>query len=271
MKSQAEGIYLPVGRRAEALNLLGLPVHAVDARQVLDFMAEAIAAKRQAVILHLNVFGANLAARNPWLKAVFHDAQLVFCDGDGIRWGLRILGRKPPPKITYNEWLWQMADWCQEHGFSVYLLGGRPGVAQRAARNLEARNPDLRILGTHDGYFEKEGRQSETVVAEINRLHPDILLVCFGMPIQERWLRDNSSRLAVHVLLTGGAALDYAAGIIPVAPRWMKGLQIEWLFRFLREPVRLFGRYVIGNPRFMARVLAQRVRRSCKRRGTADS
>ncbi len=133
--------------------------------------------------------------------------------------------------------------------------------ADRAATNLCARYPRLRLAGTHHGYFAKEGPANQAVVDEINGASPDILLVCFGMPLQERWVSENLSQLRVHVILTGGAAIDYGAGAIPVVPRWMAKLQLEWLFRFLIEPVRMFRRYIIGNPLFLARVFLVKLRK----------
>jgi len=260
MERPVRSAYPLVRPRSRRLDCLGIPVDCVDSSQILDFMAEVIARGHQAVILNVNVNLANLAARQPWLKAYFQQGHLVFCDGDGIRWGLRILGFRPPPKVTYNELLWDIARWSSERGFSLYFLGARPGVAERAADKLRACHPHLRVLGTHHGYFEKEGRENDAVVAEINRLRPDVLLVCFGMPAQERWVRDNSPRLAVHALMTGGAALDYGAGVARTTPRWIKHLQLEWLFRFSLEPARLFSRYIIGNPLFIGRVLAERFR-----------
>jgi N-acetylglucosaminyldiphosphoundecaprenol N-acetyl-beta-D-mannosaminyltransferase len=245
---------------AGAMDLLGIPVDFVDKAQVLDFMAGVIADGHQAAVLNVNVNLANLAAQQPWLKAYFHQGQMVFCDGDGIRWALRILGLKVPPKVTYNDFIWDIARWCEERSYSLYLLGGRPGVAERAASHLKARLSRLRILGTHHGYFEKQCLANDGVVAEINRLCPDVLLVCFGMPTQERWVRDNAPRLAVHAIMTGGAALDYAAGMARMTPRWIKRLQMEWLFRFLLEPRRLFFRYFVGNPLFFGRVVAARLR-----------
>jgi N-acetylglucosaminyldiphosphoundecaprenol N-acetyl-beta-D-mannosaminyltransferase len=242
------------------MDLMGIPVDCVDSSQILDFMAEVIAAGRQATILNVNVNLANLAAQQPWLKAYFNQGQMVFCDGDGIRWGLQILGLTAPPKVAYNDFLWDIARWCEERSFSLYLLGGRPSVAERAACNLRNRHARLRILGTHDGYFEKQGLANDQVVMEINRLRPDVLLVCFGMPTQERWVRDNAPRLAVHAIMTGGAALDYAAGVARMTPRWIKRLQMEWLFRFLLEPRRLFSRYFVGNPRFFGRIVTARLR-----------
>lgn len=253
--------YRPAERAGDAVELLGIRVNDVSATGVIDYMEAAIHDDRQAVILHANAFAANLAARHGWMREVLREAQMVFCDGDGIRWGCRILGLRVPPKVTYARWLPMVGDWCAQKGHSIYFLGGRPGVAEQAAKRYQQSHPGIRIAGTHHGYFDKSGPESDAVVAGINRARPDVLLVCFGMPVQERWVHDNAPRLATHVLLTGGAALDYAAGVASLTPQWMIRLELEWLYRFLREPRRLFTRYVVGNPEFLLRVFAQRIRR----------
>jgi N-acetylglucosaminyldiphosphoundecaprenol N-acetyl-beta-D-mannosaminyltransferase len=254
------------GERAEgAIELLGICVHDVNATGVLGFMDAAIREDRQAVILHVNAFAANLGARHGWLREAFRDAQMVFCDGDGIRWACRMLRLPVPPKVTYARWLPLVAAWAEEHGHSLYFLGGRPGVAAQAARNFVERHPRLRIAGTHHGYFAKSGPESEAVVAGIGEARPDVLLVCFGMPVQEQWVVANAPQLSAHVVLTGGAALDYAAGIAVPTPPWMVRMELEWLFRLWMEPRRLFTRYVVGNPEFVARVLAEKARRTFSR------
>lgn len=255
----------PARARGGVMELLGVPINDLSSPEILDFMSEVILGDEQAVVLHVNAHASNLAARYAWLREYYGEAALVFCDGDGIRLGLRLLGLHAPAKVTYNEFLSQLARRCEERGFSIYLLGGRAGVAAQAGRNLKTRYPRLRIVGTRDGYFAKRGPESDQVVEQINCLRPDVLLVCFGMPLQELWLRENAPGLAVHVVFTGGAALDYAAGVVPVAPGWMKRLQLEWLFRLLVEPRRLFARYVIGNPLFLSRVILERWRRQWRR------
>jgi N-acetylglucosaminyldiphosphoundecaprenol N-acetyl-beta-D-mannosaminyltransferase len=195
------------------------------------------------------------------MRDALRGAQMVFCDGDGIRWGCRILGIAVPPKVTYARWLPLVGDWCAKDGHSIYFLGGRPGVAEQAARRYQGQHPGIRIAGTHHGYFAKSGPETDAVVAEINRARPDIVLVCFGMPVQERWVHDNAARMAAHVFLTGGAALDYAAGVASFTPPWMIRYELEWLYRLWREPRRLFTRYVVGNPEFLLRVFAERAKR----------
>ena len=244
-----------------ALRLMGLPLHGVGVEEVHAFIARVIHGRRKALVLNLNIHCANLAFRHPWLRGFLEEAELVFCDGDGVRWGVRLLGHRPPPKITYDRWIWQLAAFCRKENFSLFLLGARPGVAAQAARRLEAANPGLRILGTQSGYFIKAGEENEKIVAKINALRPDILVVGFGMPLQEKWLSENWRKIDARIFLTGGAALDYAAGRLKRAPAWMLRCQMEWLFRLCQEPRRLFGRYAVGIPVFFSRVLREKWKR----------
>lgn len=240
------------------MNLLGLTIHSVNVEGIFRFMEEVIAQKQRAMVVHLNIHGVNLALKNPRLFGFINRASLVYCDGDGLRWGLRILGYSPPPKITYNVWIWQLAEFCAAKNYRLFLLGSAPGVAEEAAKRIQHRYPSIKIAGAHHGFFQKEGRENDEVIERINAAQTDILLVCFGMPLQEQWLMQNEERLKSHICLNGGAALEYASGRLGLAPNWMIRLQMEWLYRFIQEPRRLFGRYVFGNPYFFYRILRER-------------
>src|SRR3712207_9212750 len=119
----------------------------------------------------------------------------------------RILGRRIPERITYADWIWQLAGLAATRSFSLYFLGARPGVAQEAARRLKERYPNLKIVGARHGYFDHSA-ENEAIVQEINAAAPNILLVGLGMPLQERWLMENRRNLDVGVALTGGAMFD---------------------------------------------------------------
>lgn len=241
------------------MNLLGVFFHRAGVPEVCRYMKEVIQRGEKAVCLNLNVYCMNLALKHPWLHRFLNQANLVFCDGDGVRWGLKIRGFSPPPKITYNKWFWQLCEFCAAEGFSLFFLGAKPGVADEAARKARTRYPKLNIAGVHHGHFKKEGRENEEVMAQINRAKPDILLVCFGMPLQEQWIQTHFSEIQAHIFLKGGAAFDYASGRLTMAPAWMIQMHLEWLFRFLQDPVRLFGRYMVGNPLFLTRVLLEKL------------
>ena len=128
-------------------------------------------------------------------------------------------------------------------------------------REQDERYPDLRIVGTHHGYFDRTlgGEENNHVIQMINSAKPNVLIVGFGMPFQERWLLENWEHVDANIFLTGGACLDYMSGRVRRAPRWMLDNGLEWLYRLLLEPVRLWKRYLIGNPLFLYRIAKQRM------------
>lgn len=254
-------VYPEAQKKEGALDLMGIPVHAVDADAIHHYIAEVIAKNQRALVLNVNINAVNLALDQPWMKELFCKAQMVFCDGDGVRWGFRLLGQTPPPKVTYDRWIWQLASFAAEKGLSLYFLGGKPGIAEQAAARIRHAIPNLRMAGMHHGYFKKEGPENEQVIQEINQTRPDILILGFGMPIQEKWLQNHWHKVAAHVFLTGGAVFDYAAGHAKRAPDWMIRANMEWLYRFLQEPRRLFSRYILGNPYFMFRIFCEKLKR----------
>jgi N-acetylglucosaminyldiphosphoundecaprenol N-acetyl-beta-D-mannosaminyltransferase len=236
-------------------SILGARLNAVSVDDVHGYISAVIGRKERALILNLNVHCVNLCQKHRWLKDFVNQAQMVFCDGDGVRWAARLLGHHAPPKITYDRWIWQLAEFAVQKDYRVFFLGGKPGVAEEAAERIKKRFPRLNIAGTQHGYFQKEGVENEQVVTKINRSKCDILILGLGMPIQEQWLRDNWQVVESHIFLTGGAVFDYVSGRAKRAPFWMIRLNLEWLFRLLQEPTRLCTRYLWGNPYFMFKVL----------------
>ncbi len=245
--------------------LLGFKLSCVTVPELHDFVGRQITVREKTVILYLNLHGFRLAFRLPWLRDFFLSARVVICDGDGLRLGLKLLGKEAPVKIGLTRWIWEFAEFCQQKGYSLYLLGAGPGVADQAAQRLCARYPKLRIAGTHDGYFSRQGTENEKLICEINRLKPDILIAAFGMPLQEEWLRENREKLDVPILLSGGGVLDYAAGRLGEAPSWMIRAKLEWLFRIYEEPGRLFWRYAVEIPYFFWKVLIEALSLSISR------
>ncbi len=244
---------------SERVSVLGVQVTPLGVPALHAHIGDCIQMGRKALVLHVNVHALNLAWERPWLRSFFNSADLVFCDGAGVILGARILGHRIPERITYADWMWQLAAFAEGHGFSLFLLGARPGIADKAAASLTARFPRLRIAGCHHGFFDKTRGSpgNEAVIRCINVASPDILIVGFGMPIQERWLMENWQRIDAKVLLTGGAVFDYVSGDLRRAPRWLTDHGLEWLGRLIIEPRRLWRRYILGNPKFLWRVIRQ--------------
>jgi len=243
------------------IQLLGIEFPVCDLQQLLEAIKAAVEADRRAIILSGNVHAFNLAYEQPWLKDYFNRADIVRVDGAGVQLGARLLGHNLPDRMTWADFAWSLAGFCAERDFSLFFLGARQGVADKAADRLREKFPDLDIGGIHHGFFDKTpgSLENEAVILQINKIKPHILVVGFGMPLQEQWLMENWDHIDANVALTGRAVFDYVSGELHRAPRWMTDNNLEWLGRLLIEPHRLWKRYLVGNPLFLWRVLKQRM------------
>ena len=241
------------------VDILGVPIRSLTRRDLLEQVASVLRTGQRAQVMYANAHTLNVACRDRALHGVLNKADIVYCDGEGVRLAARLLGHSLPQRMTGADWIYDLCAVCQEHDFSLVFLGGEPGVATQAAQKLRQRYPRLHIAGTLHGFFDRHGPENDEVVGAISALRPHVLLVGLGTPEQETWIAQNFERLNVPVIWAVGALVDFVAGKVPRAPRWMLDHGLEWLFRFLVEPRRMFVRYVIGNPLFIFRVLKQRV------------
>ncbi len=245
---------------AKDIFILGTKLSRYSREELLQFIKEAVLSKRKVTILSGNVYSYNLAYKNIWFQRYFNQADIVRLDGSGVRLGAKILGYDTPERMTWADFAWDLAAYLQANQISIYFLGGKPGVAEKAAQNLLEKFPGLIHLGSEHGYFDKqtESSQNINIIQTINQKKPDVLVVGLGMPVQEKWLIENRNSLEVAVVMTGGAVFDYISGELKRGPKWMTDHGLEWLARMLIEPKRLWKRYIIGNPKFIYRVLLQR-------------
>ena len=137
--------------------------------------------------------------------------------------------------------------------YSIFLFGAKPGVAALTRQKLNEVYPSLRIIGERDGYLTDANDESK-LINELNELKPDILLVALGVPAQEKWIAGHCDELACCLLIGVGGLFDFYSGNIKRAPRWLREIGLEWVFRAAMEPVEKFKRYAIGNNLFIWRV-----------------
>ncbi len=208
----------------------------------------------QSVVSYLNVHVANVAHRDRKLKRFLQGVDLVYCDGAGIEKAASLLGSPLPKRLTAADWFLDLIQVLSQKGIRIYLLGGEPAVAQKAREVINAVIPEHMVVGIHHGYILDNPILTHTVIQEINTLQPDLLIVGFGTPLQERWIADHREQLTVSVIYAIGAVMDYLAEKVPRCPAWMGEAGLEWLFRLRTEPRRLFMRYVVGNPWFLSRI-----------------
>jgi exopolysaccharide biosynthesis WecB/TagA/CpsF family protein len=238
------------------LEILHVPLSRLTAEQALKQIEILYEHHEPAFVVHANAHTLNLAYDDPEYAEVLRRADLVLNDGKGVMLAARIKGERLPADLNGNMFTPLMLQKAAAEGWRVFFLGAGPGVADRAAEVLLRRFPGLEICGTRDGYFSSD----EEAISAVKQAETDVLIVGMGNPLQERWLdrclASTGARLGIGV----GAFLDFITGTVPRAPRWMNRMGIEWLHRLAKEPRRMWRRYIIGNPRFISRVVRERVR-----------
>ena len=214
----------------------------VRPEEVMHFVAARIANRTRTVVANHNLHSLHLIRRSAAMQALYARADLIEVDSAPLlAWARIVHGRgRAFHRCTYLDWREAFWSRAQAHGWRVYCLGGAPGVAEAARAALLARWPRLTLDGRH-GYLQGDAQ----ALAAIAAFAPDVLLVGMGMPLQEAFLERNFDVLPPCVMLPVGAAFDYEAGVQAPAPRWLGRLGLEWLFRLVRDPRRLFRRYCV--------------------------
>jgi len=181
---------------------------------------------------------------------LYNRGDMVVADGAGVVKAAKILKKPLKGKVAGVELGEKMLAYCAESGDTAFFLGAKPGVAELAAKNMTEKYPGLTVAGVHDGYFKKEGEESDAVVKMINESGAKLLFVCLGVPVQEKWISDNKEKLtSARMCMCLGGSLDVYAGTVKRAPKIFIKLSCEWLYRLLKEPKRI-GR-MMKLPKFL--------------------
>ena len=199
------------------------------------------------------------ASKVPYLGSLLQSASLLIPDGAGLSLACRLCGYPRCQRFAGIDAAYELMRYAEEQGLSVYLLGGKEGVAQQAAANLKHSLPRLNICGTHHGYFDRSADSAENtaVLSHIRAAAPQILFVCLGFPFQEQWIEQNAHNLpSVKVLMGLGGSLDVWAGRVRRAPDFMQRAGLEWLWRCAFQPRRI--RDVMCLPLFLVSAVHRR-------------
>ncbi|MCR5858397.1 WecB/TagA/CpsF family glycosyltransferase [Mesorhizobium sp. J428] len=245
----------PPQPRQPSMEILGVPVVAMGWQEALDILGGYLRNRFFMPVGFLNAHNANVAcADREFARAL--DSFLVLPDGVGVDIAAKWLhGRPFPANLNGTDFVPALIASISSP-LKVALLGATQENAGGAAEQLSALAPQHEYRVIHDGYFTKE--QEPDIIADIADYRPDILLVAMGVPRQELWIERNLTSIHCTMPIAVGALLDFLSGRVPRAPLWVRRLRLEWLYRLWIEPGRLWRRYVVGNPLFLARVLAQK-------------
>jgi len=228
-----------------SITILGIPFDNVTAEEALDQIDEMIASRRPHYLATANVDFLVQARNDVELRRILLDADLVLCDGTPLLWVSRLLGNPLPERVAGADIVPRLLQLAAERKYRLFLLGATPDSVNRATENLRDAYPGLPIAGYYSPPFNKLIEMDhEEIKARILAAKPDLLLVSFGCPKQEKWIAMHYRTLGVPVAVGVGATIDFLAGKVPRAPMWMRNSGLEWVYRLIQEPRRLFRRYI---------------------------
>ena len=239
--------------------ILGVPFHQISLPGAVDRIESMVADGGTHYVVTPNVDFLVKARRDPELRRILICADLVLCDGKPIVWASHWLGGSLPCRVAGSDLIPGLLQRAAERGWSIFLLGGSAEVASEAAQQIVTTYPTIGSVKHYSPPFRAlPDMNNVEIIKRIRSAKPDIVLVCFGCPKQEKWIAQNIGELAVPVMIGAGATIDFLAEKMARAPVWMQRSGTEWLFRLLQEPRRLSKRYADDFLHFFPAVLRQR-------------
>lgn len=226
--------------------ILGLPIDSLTMNQSVERCDELIRERGHQHVV-VNAAKAVMADRDTTLSGIIRNCALINADGQSIVWASKLLRRGLPERVAGIDLMERLLQLAPERSYSVYLLGATEEVVRKVQRTFADRG--VHVVGARNGFWAPD--EEHEVVDDIAALSPDILFVAMPSPRKEFFLAQNLERLNVGLAFGVGGSFDIVAGKTRRAPLWMQKMGLEWFYRFLEEPRRMFKRYLIGNIRFL--------------------
>lgn len=236
------------------IDVMGLKFDSMTMDEALSRAEALLRGDKAAYVVTPNAEIAYEALHDGQLREMLNGADLMLPDGAGVVLASKLLRTPVKQKVAGVDFAAGLLGILERNGQSLYLLGGKTGIGELAAQKMLEAHPQLRIAGIADGYFQDEA----PVIAKINASGADALFVCLGAPKQERFMVQHRQELHVHLMAGLGGSLDAFAGTVQRAPAWMIRLNLEWLYRLIREPKRF--RRMLRLPKYLWAVMLKRIR-----------
>ena len=240
-------------KKPNSTRVWGIDYHAVDMEQALDYLEQVIQARRPSFAVTSNLNYAMLCEKNPRLAAFTQNSALTLCDGMPILWRSKLNPAKLPDRVAGSDLIYRLTERCAKKNLRVYFYGASEGVAEKAAAVLKNRYPKLKVAGVQCPPFRAcSSEEIRGQVARIKQTKPDLLFVALGQPKGEYWIEEHLEELGVPLTIQVGASFDFVAGNASRAPKLLQKIGLEWLYRTIKDPVRLAPRY-FNNLVFLAK------------------
>ena len=243
----------------DCVHILGVPFAKLNRTQLASEIQSTLSSGRKTRIAFANPEFCVVAQRDAVLMRYLQTCDYCLADGVGILWAAKYLGSQLPERIPGTEFIYELSSILESQSLTLFLYGGAPGVADDAACQLRKLYPTLEIVGAEHGY--QDNGLNSKLVKKIQRLEPDVVMVCLGNPIQERWIQDTFDSLPVKLVFGNGGALDFTAGRVSRAPSFFISIGAEWLWRFTQDFTMHRAGRLMRLPQFVFMVLKQRLKR----------
>ncbi len=247
--------HLEASREWPSADLFGHAITCARRTEMAQHIVHRVNANQRSTINFLNAHCINVQKRDPEYRAALRQSDLLLPDGVGVEIAAKLSGQALGENLNGTDLFPEICREAQKEGVGIFFLGGGPGVAAGAARWATDRHPALRVAGTQDGFFGKE--EEDALIERINASFAGIVLVGMGVPLQETWIARNRHRLNAPVVMGVGGLFDFFSGRIARAPKAVRALKSEWVWRLAIEPRRMAKRYLLGNVTFLAHAMIE--------------
>jgi len=242
------------------LNLFGLNFLSTTMSEAALLVVKSAQQRQSKIVVTPNVDHIVQFEKDSEMEAVFKKADFIFADGMPLVWLSHIIYQTGlPERINGTNLMTRVCQLASTRGMTVALVGGKPGAAELASQNLAKQFPGLRVVGTYcpPMGFEIDSGETSKLCRVINEWQPDILCFGVGTPKQEKWISKSHHKISIGITLCIGASIEFVAGLVPRAPEWMQNSGLEWLWRLMMEPRRLWRRYLVRDMRFLYLAFAE--------------
>ena len=230
--------------------ILNTYVNALSLDETVAEVEKVIAAGVPTQHVVVNASKVNLMEADPKLAEIVNACPLINADGASIVWAAKKLGVPLSERVTGIDLFQRLVELSAEKGYKVYLFGAKEEVVSRVRAIFEERYPGIQIVGYRNGYFTEADEPQ--IVADMAASGADMMFVAFSSPKKEYWVRKYLNQIGIPFVMGVGGSFDVVAGVIDRAPKWMQDHGLEWFYRFIQEPGRLWKRYIVGNVKFVA-------------------
>ena len=241
----------------DILWIFGLRINNVTMTESLDILINHMTVGNHFRVCFVNADCGNVSFKNQEYRQCLLNADFVLADGIGFKIAGKLLKQEIRQNVNGTDMFPRLLAEMGKTNKSIYLLGGKPGVSDDVVLYIKENFPGVKIAGFQHGYFNND--EEENIINEINKSKPDCLLVAFGAPKQDLWIEKNIMSTDAKVAIGVGGLFDFFAGRVPRAPQWLRDIGLEWLFRLIQEPGRMWKRYLVGNSLFLWRTIRERL------------